>query len=477
MRFAPKCIYCGRYNDSLNYSCSCRDETWFRRYRTSDIDIDLENKKTAIHSTYNNYHLNNSMGLLQYRLLPCRRSAPGAMPTVGGTPLHKLTHFADIEGCDIYLKDEGQNPSSCFKDRESAACLLHNKAENINSVVIYSSGNAAASAALMIANTSGQLVTFVPGDTYREKIDYIRSHGTDVVVIGDKETSFEEGYRLFSDLEATGFFAGHGFDNWSVTNPYRVQGDKTIAIETVKQLSTRTGDAISPDYVVVPTANGSCLTGIWKGFKELHQADIIEKLPKMVSAGIKNASPVYQAVQQHQTTRPVQCDLSKTDKEDLEIGSIILAEEGYDSIEAAKAVIESHGSAFELHASDIRETLIQFLREENNLALKHSVLPEPASVTALAALDKINDKISSASPGTMVCICTGHGFKARHNIDLLLQSKPGLQDTVAEIVSERQDSAFNFSAKKGDVISAGKNLPSIRKAFLTSAKPHHNERA
>lgn len=472
MDFQLKCMFCEGKSNSPDYNCSCRSEMWTNRYRSIDIEIDARRYKAETASSFLNYNFHDKAGMLQYNLLP--HLSQKSNKTVGLTPLHYLSDFS-FGNNHLFLKDEGQNPSGCFKDRESIMCLLHPKAEELNNVLIYSSGNAAASAAVMLKDLPCRLLTFVPGDTYPEKIEYIRDHGSDVIVIGGENTGFEEGYRLFADMNAAHVFADNGFDNWSVNNPYRVQGDKTIAIEIVKQLSPQTETTVVPDYVIVPTANGSCLTGIWKGFKELYETGIIEKLPKMVSAGIKNASPVYKAVQQHKTHQPVRCDLSKTDDDDAKVGSIILAEEGYDSIQAADAVIKSDGLAVELHASDIRQSLIKFLKKENELALKHSILPEPASMTSLAALIKMKNELDSSKENIIVSVCTGHGLKARQKIDTLLKQQPDLKKTVEQIIARRDENMISPRTNAGTKLLAEDDLASVLEAFLELKKPHNHE--
>ncbi len=473
MDFQLKCMFCDSDYSLPDYCCDCKDKSWARRYRSLDVKIDASRYKSAAASSFADYNFKNEAGMLQYQLLP--HLTQNCDKTIGLTPLHYLSNFNFGPGY-IFMKDEGQNPSGCFKDRESMMCLLNSKAEKLENAVIYSSGNAAASAAVMVEGSNRQLITFVPGDTYPEKIEYIRNHGSDVIVIGDENTSFEEGYRLFSDINAERIFADSNFDNWSVRNPFRVQGDKTIAVEIVKQLSQHKGRAKVPDYVVVPTANGSCLAGIWKGFVELYETGIIDKLPKMVSAGIKNASPVYKAVQQNKTDKPARCDLSKTDKDDAEVGSIILAEEGYDSIEAAKAVIESNGLAVELHASDIQKSLIEFLEKESKLALKYNILPEPASLTSLAALEKTENNVSFAGQNIFVAISTGHGLKAQQKIEELLSEKPNLQLPVRKIVAEREKNMTDAGAQNGRVASARADSASVLESFFKLQNSFKDER-
>ncbi len=470
MDFKTTCMFCGNSYSSSDYCCNCKEESWAKRYRSLDIEIDASRYKAAAAASFADYDFQDDRGMLQYQLLPNRSRKSDK--TVGLTPLHYLSNFNNAEG-HVFMKDEGQNPSGCFKDRESMMCLLHSKEEGLKNIVIYSSGNAAASAALMVENSSRQLITFVPGDTYPEKIEYIRNHGSDVIKIGDENATFEEGYRLFSEINAQKIFIDTNFDNWSVRNPYRVQGDKTIAVEIVKQLSPGKDKTVVPDYVVVPTANGSCLTGIWKGFKELFEAGIIDTLPKLISAGIKNASPVYKAVQQNETEKPARCDLSNMDKDDAEVGSIILAEEGYDSIEAANAVIESGGAAVELHASDIKQALINFLEKESELALKNNILPEPASLTSLAALKKV--KKPESDQDIFVAISTGHGLKAQQKIEELLVEKPQLQLQVEEIIAKGEENSDYANDKNGRIAAAGANLDSILESFFKLQKSFNYE--
>ncbi|MDZ7846921.1 MAG: pyridoxal-phosphate dependent enzyme [Owenweeksia sp.] len=209
---------------------------------------------------------------------------------VGLTPLFALPGLSEHFGHNIYIKSEGHNPSGCFKDRETALCMLNARRLGYKRAVIFSSGNAAASAAIAIQHTDFHLITLVSGDTYEDKIDYIRDHGSDVIVIGDDRINFETGYRLFAKLNAAGEFEQEQYDNWSVINPYRVQGDKTTAIEIHRQLLELAQSPV-PDYVIVPTANGSCLAGVWEGFKEMCRLGVIERLPRMVSAGYPQCQP------------------------------------------------------------------------------------------------------------------------------------------------------------------------------------------
>ena len=464
--FESRCLHCGAVNDSISYSCPDHDEPWIQEYRSLDLKaaFDEEARNETVKS-FNNYRFDDQRGLLQYHSLPLRTYVPEKIETVGLTALHHLENLGKRAGCNLFLKDEADNPSGCFKDRETLMCLLNSRKRGLKHAVIYSSGNAAASAALFAQRLDLKLITFVAGDTYDEKIDYIRDHGSDVVVIGDEKTNFEEGFRIFARLNAEGVYSSHHYDNWSVRNPYRVQGDKTTAIEIASQLAGDNENAEVPDYVIVPTANGSCLAGIWKGFKELYSLGIINRLPKMVSCGIRNANPVFEAVERGQIDSPVKCDLSRLSMEDETIGSTIIAEEGYDSIEAAKAVIESNGLATVVDQSQIKSAMHQFLDLEGEKAMENLILPEPCSYISLAAVERIKEREGLSSSQKVVSLVTGHGLKARELMDELLSDRKDLLEMVHRIMEKKEQSMTGIATRAGRRKDVQAEPHAVREAF------------
>ncbi len=464
MKLKKVCLLCRKPNNAKNYSCKCKAENWTREYRTLDVQLNMDAKERqkARKSVYR-YRFDHPLGILQYAALPFRRFFPKGMRPVGMTNLYRLNYLDAKKKGNLFLKNEGDNPSGCFKDRETLMCLLNTRNRQWEKAVIYSSGNAAASAALFAQKLNLDLVTFVAGDTYEEKIEYIRNHGSDVIVIGDENTNFEEGFRLFAQLNASGLFVKHQYDNWSVRNPFRIQGDKTTALEIVRQMRGRRLRV--PDYAVVPTANGSGLVGLWKGFKELKKLGLIDKLPKMVAAGIKKANPIAKAVRKKQINRPEKCTLDHLEKEDQVIGSTIIAEEGYDSVEAAKAVLESGGCSVNVENEEVKDTIIAFLEKEKELALKQDVLPEPASLVALTASRKLSERTICGDGDSIVSIVTGHGFKAGDALDTLLKDRPDLQAIAHQIIDKKKKETPVRANKKGRRINVPADQKALSEAF------------
>ncbi|MDX1629955.1 MAG: pyridoxal-phosphate dependent enzyme [Fulvivirga sp.] len=463
--FKRKCLYCDHHENKTDYNSVHFDEDWKNQYRVIDLELNPSKGKSEIIESFNNYDFESPQGLLQYKALPNRHQASPMSMHVGATPLFQLDQFSHHYSTNLYVKAEGFNPSGCFKDRETIMCLLNALDEGHDKAVIYSSGNAASSAAIFAQANNMHLITFVSGDTYPEKIDYIRAHGSDVIVIGDKATNFEEGYRMFCKIRSGGYFIQHGYDNWSVTNPFRVQGDKTIALEIIHQLSEGSDSWQVPDYVIIPTANGSCMAGVWKGFQELYDLKIIDKLPKMISVGIKNANPVFKAIQQGQFQKPVICDISKLDEDDAQIGSIILAEEGYDSIEAAKSVVESGGTAVEVDRHDIEYMYHHLLQDEKELVEKNNLVPEPASLISIAAVEHIKSKYNLGRETKVVSVITGSGFKARKKIREIMVDDPQNLAVAEEALDARMKNQYPKATEAGKKMIVPADLTAVSRAF------------
>ncbi|MCO6476942.1 MAG: pyridoxal-phosphate dependent enzyme [Phaeodactylibacter sp.] len=471
LNFKNVCLHCHTENTSRNYTCDCGEEGWREEYRALGLEYELDEEDIRrARQSFRDYDFDSPRGMLQYTLLPYAAGVREPPQLVGLTPLYRLRHLSGQYGCEVYIKNEGDNPSGCFKDRETMLCLLNARRKGLSHAVIYSSGNAAASAALFAQELKLHLLTFVAGDTYDEKIEFIRNRGADVIVIGDENTNFEEGYRLFSTLNNEGVYTDNGYDNWSVRNPYRVEGDKSTALETIKQLSGGSPPWVAPDYVIVPTANGSCLAGMWKGFQELSELGLIESLPAMVSVGIKNANPVYKAVQQEKTRRPAKGNIEKLDEADARIGSIIVAEEGYDSIQAAKAVLQSGGTAVEVQRPQIRKALSDFLEKEKELALEHSILPEPASYTALAAIEILQKDGYLKPKDQVVAVITGHGLKAREVTDELIGENAALQEVADQVVEQKREDMDPKASTKGRRVKVEASYDAVVEAFLRLAE-------
>ncbi|MDZ7846920.1 MAG: hypothetical protein U5L96_09175 [Owenweeksia sp.] len=175
---------------------------------------------------------------------------------------------------------------------------------------------------------------------------------------------------------------------------------------------------------------------------------------------------MYQAVQSGQYDEPVRCDLRKVDAKDARLGSIIMAEEGYDSIEAARAVRDSGGVAVEVSHGDIEDAYHQFLHLERTLAKDENLMPEPASVISIAAIKKLRKQVNLRREDKLVCLVTGSGFKARNKIREIMADDNKSLAMVDEIIARKRALQYPDASRRGRQLRVAPDEGAVREAFL-----------
>lgn len=303
----------------------------------------------------------------------------------GNTPLIKLNGFFSKNSKNkIYVKNEGQNPTGSFKDRESSFIVSRAKEKNIENVFIVSSGNAALSAAVYANKTGIFCECFVPKTVSRSKKLMLKLYNSSYhLVDGD----YEEHYRKAIDNPPA--------NSWNITSGYnffREEGSKRIAYEIWQKIGV-------PDLIIIPIGNGTLFSAIYKGFSELKQVKLTEKIPQLIGVQVKNASPIAEAIKQ-------KSDFVILKSVPDSIAEGIVARESYSAPKVIRALKESRGKLIEVTEKEIRLALKNIINEE-------SLTPEPTSATVYAALEKINSKDK-----TIACIQTGNGMK---NLEEILE--------------------------------------------------------
>ena len=191
----------------------------------------------------------------------------------GGTPCLDLPRLARTLGLkQLSAKHEGMNPTGSHKDRMSAQAVSRALDMGAKTVVLASSGNAAVSAAAYCA--AAGLACEVA--TYHDMPEpYARA----LHRLGAKRLSFERGFGRWEHLrrrvERDGAFALTNYSVPAVGSPaFGVEGYRAVALECV-------ADGCIPDHVLVPTARGDLLWGLYSGFRDLQQAGLIARMPRL----------------------------------------------------------------------------------------------------------------------------------------------------------------------------------------------------
>ncbi len=304
----------------------------------------------------------------------------------GNTPLSDagegLIEFTGIEG--LMLKNETQNPTWSFKDRGSLMCIAMSKEMGESITATVSTGNMGCSIAAYGAKSGVKVVVFVPGFTPQEKTRQMLIHGAEVIKITGSDYSVMKKslLNLAKDLDLR-VVSGNG--------PIRVEGYKLTAFEMFEQMN---GDV--PDYIAVPTSACGHIRGIFKGYKELMLAGIIDRLPRMIIVQAANNSPIVSALQQGKREVIPFSDFH-TIAEAITTGNPMGGDEIIDKAYKYDWLFES-----------VTESEIE---QSQKLLAKSGYFVESASATSLYAVKKLRDRGLIKRCDKVVLMLTGCGLK------------------------------------------------------------------
>lgn len=227
----------------------------------------------------------------------------------GMTPLFKTDRLAATLPIrlDLYIKDEGQNPTQSFKARGMTAAISMAKELGVTKLAVPSAGNAAGAMAAYAALAGMEANIFMPADTPRANIVECQQTGARVTLVDGLITDC--GAIVASRKDEMGWF-----DVSTLKEPYRVEGKKTMGYEIAEQFSNaergmRNADSQDfalrtphsafltlPDVIFYPTGGGTGLIGMWKAFDEMEQMGWIDgKRPRMVSVQSETCAPIVRA--------------------------------------------------------------------------------------------------------------------------------------------------------------------------------------
>lgn len=202
----------------------------------------------------------------------------------GFTPILKLNRLASAHCIqNLYLKDEGQNPTGSFKAR--GLCMAVSKAKELgmSACIIPTAGNAGVAMAAYCARAGLEAVVVMPRHTPEAFKEECIGYGAQLILIdgliNDCAAKVQEMNR-----------DGRYFDVSTLKEPYRLEGKKTMGYELAEQMNWQL-----PDVILYPTGGGTGLIGIWKAFREMQTLgwlSINQPLPRMVAVQTENCAPV-----------------------------------------------------------------------------------------------------------------------------------------------------------------------------------------
>ena len=305
----------------------------------------------------------------------------------GFTPMLPSREFPNV-----YIKDEGLNPTGTFKARGLSVAVTMAKKYGLKKLAIPSAGNAAGALAAYAAAASLESYIFMPKDVPLANRMECEIYGAHVTLV---DGLISDCARMVSEgKEKQGWF-----DVSTLKEPFRVEGKKTMGYEVAEQLGWRV-----PDGIIYPTGGGVGLIGMWKAFDEMEKLGWIKSdRPRMVSVQSAGCAPIIEAWDEGKSIAEFWPNAST-------LAAGLRVPKPYADYLILDILKKSGGVAVAVTDDEIMDALRHWARVEG-------IFAAPEGATALAAYRKLRDKGFFAPEDTVVLFNTGSGLKYLDVID------------------------------------------------------------
>ncbi|MDI6893357.1 MAG: threonine synthase [Bacillota bacterium] len=318
-------------------------------------------------------------------LLPCEPSTPRPALRVGWTPLYRADRYARAVGLrEVYVKDDGLNPTCSLKDRASALGVVKAMEAGASAVACSSTGNAGSSLAGNAASAGIPSYIFVPERAPKGKLAQLLLFGATVVSV---RGNYEDAFRL--SMEAIRRWGWYNRN--AALNPYLVEGKKTVSLEIAEQMGWRV-----PDWVVVSVGDGCTIAGVGKGFGDLAACGLIDRVPRLLGAQAEGCAPIYRAYRAGR--EEIVPEPEETMADSIAVGV------PRNPVKALRAVKKSGGEMITVSDGEILEAM-------RLLGSTGGLFAEPAAAAGFAGLARAVREGIVGRNEVVVGIITGNGLK------------------------------------------------------------------
>ncbi|HTZ74844.1 MAG TPA: threonine synthase [Candidatus Aquilonibacter sp.] len=337
-------------------------------------------------------------GVWRYReLLPFEEPAACVTLFEGNTPLYEAPRSAQYAGLSaLRLKHQGCNPTGSFKDTGMTVAVTQAVALGAKTVVCASTGNTAASLAAYAARAGLQAAILLPrGQITASKLAQSMDYGAGVFEL---DGNFDDCMRLIQELgsEPSIYVANS-------INPFRIEGQKTVAFELMTQSGWRV-----PDQVVVPGGNMGNSSALGKGFEEMLALGLIDRLPKLNIIQAEGTAPLATLFASLRDKNPE--DAARLPESALAavahprtLATAIKIGAPVSWRKSLRAVLRSGGQIISVSEQEIADAKAMIGRD--------GIGCEPASATTLAGIRRLVASGHIRRDENVVAVLTGHVLK------------------------------------------------------------------
>ena len=305
----------------------------------------------------------------------------------GFTPMLPSREFPNV-----FIKDEGLNPTGSFKARGLSAAVTMAKHYGLRKLAIPSAGNAASALAAYAARAGIEAHIFMPSDVPQTNRVECESYGAQVTLVNGL---ISDCARMVAERkEQVGWF-----DVSTLKEPFRLEGKKTMGYEVAEQLGWSL-----PQGIIYPTGGGVGLIGMWKAFEEMQTLGWIgAERPKMVAVQSMGCAPIVKAWDEHKSVAEFWPGAST-------VAAGLRVPKAYGDYLILDILKKSAGIALAVTDKEIMDALREWARVEG-------VFAAPEGAASLAAYRKLRANGFFSEIDQVVLFNTGSGLKYLDVID------------------------------------------------------------
>jgi threonine synthase len=353
-----------------------------------------------------------------WELLPLRDPANVLTMGEGGTPLLYAKNLGMMLGRpNILIKDERQGPTGSFKDRQASLAISCMKEQGITEAVVASTGNVAISYSAYSALAGIKLWTFLTSSVPADKMREVALYGSEVIKVTG---TYDQTKDVAADFaEHKGLHLDRGLKSFAAK-----ESMKTVAFEIAEQLGSRldTSDAArlawpvqsplpaphspvfrAPDWYIQAVSGGLGPVGVWKGFKELYDMGLVDRLPKMALIQAAGCAPMANSFKKGlEVAEPV------TNPQTI----ITTVATGYPGLAYTylRQVLLEYGGLFDAVSDEEAFRAMHVMAKMDGLSM------EPAAGLAFAGLFKLVGAGIIKPDDVVVVNCAGHTFPVEKHL-------------------------------------------------------------
>jgi len=405
------CLDCGHTFDYIPIPITCPrcNSAWLEaHYDYSSLGMALP--ASLYHRPFN---------LWRYReLLPVADYNPDLTLGEGGTPLVRAINLGMMLGCpNLFIKDERQGPTNSFKDRQAAISIYALKEAGITEAVLASTGNVAIAYSAYAARAGIKLWAFLTSLVPIEKMREVAFYGTQVVKVTgsydqakqvaaefarQRDLYLERGARSIPSVESMKTIAFEVCEQLAYYHDYA--GKNALTESNFDDSSPRLVKFQAPDWYLQSVSGGIGPLGVQKGFFELKEMNLTNRIPAMGNIQAEGCAPMVHAWRKgEEVAEPVKVPRTH-------IATLSTGDPGRTYTLLFQRMKKSAGGVFESVSDE------ETFHTMHILAKMEGISVEPAAAVAFAGLVKLV-RAGKIKPDDVVVInCTGHTMPVEHDI-------------------------------------------------------------